>query len=206
MKQSAVVALVNRGLLAWLATAVLASLPHEASAQERKGFWIGGGALLSAGDVEIGDTRGGTGIGVDGFIDLGWTVGPQVLVGLEPGGFGGAAWNPESDATPTQWFTWELPVAVTWYPSSAAGFFVRSGAGPSLLRNANDAGSLRVHGNGVVIMVGGGYDYYLGKNVSVTFGAHYWYDRVGRVNIVGSTEARKMSRRQLVASLGIKMN
>ena len=182
----------------WVVWATLP--PTQASAQERKGFWIGGGPLLSA------DTRGGTGINVDGFIDLGWTIRLWVLVGLELGGFGGTAWNSESDARPTQWFTLELPVAATLYPRSNAGFFVRAGAGPSLLRNENDAGGLRVHGNGVVIMVGGGYDHYLGKNAALTFGAHYWYDRVGHVDIAGSTGGPRLSRRQLVMSVGIKMN
>jgi hypothetical protein len=91
------------------------------------------------------------------------------------------------------------------YPRSDSGIFVRAGAGPSLLRN-EDGGSLRVHGNGVVIIVGGGYDHYLGKNAALSFGAHYWYDRVGRVDFTGSTWSPRLSRRVLVLSVGIKMN
>src|SRR5262245_37060586 len=70
MKRICGVGRANGVFLAWIATAAWATSPHEASAQERKGFWIGGGPLLSAGDVAIGETRGGTGIDVDGFIDL----------------------------------------------------------------------------------------------------------------------------------------
>lgn len=44
MKQSRGVALANGVFLSWVAAAVLATLPHEVSAQERKGFWIGGNA------------------------------------------------------------------------------------------------------------------------------------------------------------------
>jgi hypothetical protein len=55
-------------------------------------------------------------------------------------------------------------------------------------------------------MVGSGYDHYLGRNAALTFGVHYWYDRVGGVDIEGSTASPRLSRRQLVASVGIKMN
>jgi len=143
--------------------ALLLSAAVTAQAQDapvRQGFWIGGGlgygsmglSCDGCGDVQ----REG---GLSGYFKLGGTLRPNVLLGVETNGWT----KSEGSARVTMA---NLSGAAYWYPMATNGFFVKAGAGYSVLHA--DDGISSGSDNGFGLLAGLGYDVRVGNNLSIT--------------------------------------
>ncbi len=128
-------------------------------AQVRQGFWIGGGmgygsmGLSCDGCLEF-EREGG----FSGYLKLGGTLRPNVLLGVETNGWT----KSEGGATVSMG---NLSGAAYWYPAPASGFFVKGGLGYSVL----DAdGIVESRESGFGLLAGLGYDVRVGRNLSLT--------------------------------------
>jgi hypothetical protein len=143
--------------------ALLLSAAGTAQAQDaplRQGFWIGGG--LGYGSMGLScdfcdglDREGG----VSGYFKLGGTLRPNVLLGVETNGWT----KSQGGATVT---VANLSGAAYWYPMTASGFFLKGGAGYSVLSEEDGFGTGSESGFG--LLAGLGYDVRVGHNLSIT--------------------------------------
>jgi hypothetical protein len=159
---------------------------RHAFPQTREGLWIGGG--LGVGQLSVstpafehwtGETMPsnalGSGFGVAGSFRIGGTLSPHLLVGLENNGWigetSGAEVTPERSA--------ELMGIVStatayYYPSAQSGLFLKAGLGVLYLSGEAFGESLAGDGQDDVrayapsMLVGVGYDFRIGKKVSLT--------------------------------------
>lgn len=138
--------------------------------QEREGFWIGFGAGYgSAGigcDVDCDGNREGS---VTGFFKLGGTVNPRVLLGVETN-----VWTKEEAGERLTFGN--VSGTVTFYPATSSGFFLKGGAGLSQIRTSF-RGSGGGNKTGFGFLAGVGYDVRVGRNLSMTPYANYYYGR-----------------------------
>lgn len=169
-----------------LAACVLAAtvcLPAAASAQSapREGFWfgIGGGAGRAEVTCDACDDEGGE-TGGSGYVKAGWTLSPRLLVGGELNVWTRREALGDSDA----WLTmYNASATVTFYPSAAAGFFVKGGAGVAYLDTDVERRGSTVTidlGSGPGVLVGAGYDIRLGR-VALTPAVNYWRGHIGTI-------------------------
>ena len=107
-------------------------LPSRAIAQDRAGFWFGvGGGFGSAGIScdDCGESdREGSGVA---YFKGGWTVNRQTLVGAEFN-----FWSKDDNSDPDFNATvnlYNFSGTLTYYPQSAAGLFVKGGAGVAII-------------------------------------------------------------------------
>jgi hypothetical protein len=145
------------------ACALLLSAAGTAQAQDeplRQGFWIGGG--LGYGSMGLScdfcDGLGREG-GLSAHFKLGGTLRPNILLGVESNGWT----KSENGATVTMG---NLSGAAYFYPVTTAGFFVKGGAGYSVLRG--DDGFSTDSESGFGLLAGLGYDIRVGRNLSIT--------------------------------------
>jgi hypothetical protein len=128
----------------------------------RKGMWFNG--WLGYGAV---DCRGAQTGGLSGGAALGWTLSPQLLLGVGT-----------TDWTRTDYgdrlIIGTLDVRAQFYPEMTGGFFLTGGVGIGYFLTPGTATSTQL-GRGVVI--GLGYDARIGEKLSITtfingFGVH----------------------------------
>jgi hypothetical protein len=147
------------GLLGTLAILLsLGASPVAAQhAQTREGFWIGAGmGVGSLGCEGCGDRTNGA----SGYVKLGGTLNPHLLLGVETNGW----YKSESGVSVSQG---SLAGAAYWYPSLTSGFFAKGGVGYARLHaDAGIGGS--ASSNGFGILAGLGYDLRVGGNTSIT--------------------------------------
>jgi hypothetical protein len=143
------------GFCALLAV-LLATTANAQQAQTRQGFWIGGG--LGYGSMGIScdgcadsDRLGG----VSGYLKLGATLRPNILLGVETNGWT----KSEFGQTVTMG---NMSGAAYWYPMSTNGLFVKGGVGYSIV----DDGFANESGFG--LLAGLGYDVRVARNLSIT--------------------------------------
>lgn len=156
---------VVRQVVIVLGLGVLAAAPLSAqNAPTREGFWIGFGfGYGSLGVTDFGSREGG----VSGYLKLGGTVKPNLLVGAESSG-----WYKSEDGVTLN--TGLLAGTVTLYPAPASGFFVKGGVGLAATKlDVSGFGSGTDTGWG---FIGGvGYDARVGRNMSITPVANWVY-------------------------------
>ena len=176
---------VRKGLVGVLAATVLASAPSAWAGhpQERHGFWIGFGAGYGSASVSAdcedcsGDERQD---GVSAFLKLGGTLNQHVLLGVESNG-----WTKEEEGTRVT--LGAFTGTVTFYPQAEGGFFLKAGAGASYLRSEFSEGSFTASFDkvGWAVLVGAGYDFRVGRNISLTPCINYHYGKPGDIDIEG---------------------
>jgi hypothetical protein len=136
-------------------------LTAAVEAQGRQGFWIGfglgGGVNTSQG---LDDARRGGGAG---YLRLGGTITPQVMLGAEALGWG----RSERGATIARGNTTFMGLL---YPSPTGGFFLKGGAGIATVGVTADILGTTVTSteNGFGTTVGLGVDARLGNNLYLT--------------------------------------
>jgi hypothetical protein len=164
----------------------LVLVPSNAAAQERKGFWFEfdaglGRARISAGDFD--DSWGWTGGG--GFA-LGWALNPRLLAGFDYRAEAFELKGPlEGDVVLSI-----VGARVAYYPSPSRGFFVKGTVGGSFvdLSITQSGTTLDANvGKGFGIGAGAGYDWYLGRGISLTPSVTYWHGRTGDFRFLGQT-------------------
>jgi len=129
--------------------------------QTRKGFWIGFG--FGWGSYGIGGDSVPSGLGrqdsYTGFIKLGGTINPHLLLGAES-----VAWTKtEGGSTLT---AGNLTFSAFYYPQPASGLFLNAGVGFSRVEASSGGSSGGNSGPGLTL--GAGYDIRVGTNVSIT--------------------------------------
>ena len=153
--------LVSRMALVALA-ALVVSVPGVASAQAhpRQGFWFNGG--LGYGSLGCQDCAGREG-SISGGLAFGGTLSQKVLLGVGTNG-----WTKSESGYSLTVGT--LTAQVRYYPSATGGFHLLGGLGiGSINEELSGFGSASEVGAGA--LVGVGYDFRVGQNVSLT---PYW--------------------------------
>ena len=153
-------------------TAALLAVPQGAEAQAeaaaRDGFFIGfglGGGSFGCSECSNRES------GFAGHLKLGGTVSPQLLLGAES-----SVWTKEMEGG-VRFTHANLSALAQFYPSVAAGFFLRGGIGISTLEvSASDGGvSVSASDTGLGLSAGLGYDIRVGQNFSISpYGTFDW--------------------------------
>ena len=148
---------MRTGLVAGVILSMLIATPASAQyAQTREGFFFGVG--MGYGSLGVGcDGCQGAGRegGLSGFLKVGGTVSPHVLLGAETNG-----WYKSISGYSLSMAN--LDGVVYYYPSLTAGVFVKGGLGYSVLSSDGEDES------GLGWTFGAGYDFRIGKNTSIT--------------------------------------
>lgn len=173
-------------------------------AQERAGFWIGGGLGVVSTGITI-DRDIDRGVGFDTALGVGWTINRQTLVGIElRGGYGVVFYEPDGDVDT---YGTDLLAALTYYPRQSSGFFLRTGVGPAFLDDSvSDTPGPDVGAVGFAVLGGAGYDLYLGRNLSLTSTIEFRYGDNGKVEFDDGARYRGLTHNVVGAYVGIKLN
>ena len=135
------------------------ALPGTADAQTpqaRDGFWFNAGLGYGSLGCESCDSREG---GLSGGLALGTTLSSRLLVGI-----GTTAWTRAEDGGRLTAGT--LTAMARFYPSAAGGLFIVGGLGLGSVETS--FGNLSVRENGGAAVLGLGYDFRIGSNMSLT--------------------------------------
>lgn len=128
--------------------------------QTRKGFWFNAGfGWGSLGCDNCGDRTGG----LSGGLSLGGALSQKFLLGV-----GTSGWTKEENGARLTVGT--LDARIRFYPSATGGFFLTAGLGFGRI-SASASGFGTVSESGAGALLGLGYDFRVGKNVSLT---PYW--------------------------------
>lgn len=189
--------LITGALLAGFATDGEAQHP-----QVRNGFWVGFG--LGYGDAWVscdGCVSSDNGNGVSIYFKIGGTLSRKVLLGGEINALAtdNSLGIPGSGTTSTA--LGNLSAAVYYYPAVNAGFFVKGGAGFSSITQTNDL--LTLDGSGWGLLAGLGYDLRVGRNVSLTPFANFYFGQPGNLTSGNTTVVTGFSQRVFDLGLGI---
>ena|SRR5437899_1283064 len=148
------------------ATLLLAASPLAAQlstptprSNTREGFWIGAG--LGAGDagVDCQNCSSARTTGWSGYLRLGGTLSPSILLGGEVNGW---MYSDVGDAESLKFASGVL----LWYPSRTGAFFLKVGLGA--VRYAATAGGNTIEATAPSGSLGLGVDIRIARNVSVT--------------------------------------
>lgn len=192
---------------ATLAFVLSVSLPGLASAQtpEREGFWFGFGAGVGSADVTCDDCDGDSDreTGGAGYLKAGWTLNPRVLLGIE-----GSAWTRTEDeeGVDVTINMYNVSGTLTFYPSETAGFFVKGGAGMAFVNSKFEEGNTTIDsdmGNGLGLLAGIGYDFKLGRRVSMTPALDVYYGNIGDLKFAGEDLASGWKQNVVALTIGL---
>jgi hypothetical protein len=195
----------KNAILAMIVSLCCLMWPEQVSAQNRSGFWfaLGGGygsAAVNCDDCGDEEREGGG----TGFIRTGWTLNPRILIGAEF-----QLWTKDDTSDPD--FSARLNVSnfsgtITLYPSETSGFFVKAGAGVSMinleLKSEGDTFTSE-GGRGLGLVAGAGFDIPLGRRIAITPAVDFAYGRPGTVQILGLPFGENFRQNVLSASIGI---
>ena len=135
------------------------ALPGTADAQTpqaRDGFWFNVGLGYGSLGCENCDSREG---GFSGGLSLGTTLSSKLLVGV-----GTTAWTKEEDGGRLTAGT--LTALARFYPSATGGLFIVGGLGLGSVEVS--VGGISARENGGAAVLGLGYDFRIGSNMSLT--------------------------------------
>jgi hypothetical protein len=162
--------------------------------QHREGFWIGFGfGYGSANGTCTGCSSASEG-GVTGFLKLGGTLSPKVLLGGAVNAFSKAS----NGATET---LGNVTASVFYYPAPASGFFLTGGLGFSDYDLSGGGSSIT--GAGWGFTAGLGYDIPVGRKVSLTPVVDFLYGSVGDLSSGGTTFATGWKQTVVDFGLGV---
>jgi hypothetical protein len=143
-----------------LATLSLATPAAAQHAQTRQGFWGGVGAGWGSMGLSCDGCDGLDRTGsYTGYLALGGTIRPNVLVGAEFNG-----WTKSEDGATVRLAN--ASAAAYWYPMVQSGLFLKAGAGYSRL--SADDGIVSVSDDGFGVLAGMGYDVRVARTTSIT--------------------------------------
>jgi hypothetical protein len=150
--------------------------------QKREGFWIAFGLGYGSANVTTDCGCGGSDRegGFTGFLKLGGTLNPKLLLGSETN-----VWV--KDENDISLALGSITGTVTFYPQVEGGFFLKGGVGASfadwtLPTEGRDA---EVTKAGWGVLAGIGYDVRIGRNLSLTPSVNYWYGHVSDLDFEG---------------------
>ena len=148
------------GVLALATLGLSASFAAAQEAPTRAGFWGGFGMGWGSMGVGCGGCDGADRTGsYSGYLKLGGTLSPHVLLGAEFNG-----WSKSENGVTVD--LGNASAAAYWYPDVQSGLFVKGGAGYSRLSAHNGGASASENGFG--LLAGIGYDFRMARNTSIT--------------------------------------
>jgi outer membrane autotransporter protein len=121
---------------------------------------------------------------------MGGTLSPNLLLGGESNGW------VDGDRR-----AGNLSAALYYYPWAARGFFIKGGLGLSV--RLTDEGSETRKGSGLGLTAGIGYDYRVGKNISLTPVLNYFYGSIGEFSTDGLVSAGDWNQNVVQLALGL---
>ena len=179
-------------LLALIALVTLAGSSRAATHEHVRegfllGFNLGGGSAQGQveGDgfeVSTDDRVGGVGVG----LRLGYAVRPDLVLGVESGGWGRQEdvilFGSEVTTTTTVVVS---ALAATWYPGEG-GFFLRGGIGVGTYTETAELGNLEaeVSDSGLGLLLALGYEWRLGTRFALGPQLDFGYVNLGEVDVV----------------------
>jgi hypothetical protein len=180
-------------------------LASTASAQERRGLWfefdVGAGSVgVSAGNFD--DSRGPAGIA---GLGLGWALTPRVLLGVD---YRVTAFDVRGPLIGTVYVS-NVGARVSYYPFPSHGFFVKGLLGGSSVDlEAEQSGTTLTDnvGKGVELGAGAGYDWYLGRGLSLTPSVTYWSGRSGDFRFLGQTFFTDWGQNVIDVTIGVSFH
>lgn len=164
------------------------ALPSAAVAQERAGFWGGVGGGYGSAGVSCDECEGDRESSGIGYLRGGWTLNPRTLIGAELN-----VWTKTAPVEQNVDMTvnlYNMSGTLTFYPKVSSGFFVKGGVGVAFLDAEVAERGTRLSidlGKGVGVMTGVGYDFRVGRSVSLTPGFNFWYGQPGDLKFAGDT-------------------
>jgi hypothetical protein len=167
-------------LLALGATAAQAQHP-----QTREGFWINFGFGYGSAHEQCDGCADTTIGGFTGFVRLGGTVNPHLLIGGEIIGFS-HEYPADSLGPSANEVLGSITASLYYYPKPAGGLFLKAGLGFSDFDFTVSNGGGSVTGVGAGAIVGIGYDIRVGRNISITPTGDFWIGNVGDLKSGGS--------------------
>ncbi len=150
----------------------------------RQGFWLGGGAGIGSARLSCTVCRAGRDGGGSGYLRLGATVTPQLLIGGEA-----IVWY-HSQAN-VSFFLGTVQAVVLLYPMVRSGFYLKTGLGMAQY-SAKDPAN-KISSQALSAQVGVGYELAIGRTMSI----------VPYANFLGTTGA-DVRYNDTVSSLGAK--
>ena len=163
--------------------------------QERHGFWIGFGGGYGSADVSCDGCGNPDRLGsFSGFLKLGGKLSDQFLLGGEFNG-----WSKKSSGVTE--YLGNASLAVYFYPWVKQGLFIKGGGGFSSYAATGPGPDITGTGWGVI--AGLGYDWRVGKNISLTPVANAYFGRPGDLEANGTTVVRGWKQNVLDVGLGI---
>ncbi len=146
----------------------LREVSDDAGRTRRQGFWLSAGLGVGG---ETFDARDGLGwsdrvTGGVGYIKLGGTLNPNLLLGVEAQG-----WSNESYQNDYKRQLGSVMGIAQFYPSRTGDFWLRGGLGwawDEVLFNSNPPATVTSRRAGTAFAIGLGYDARVGRKISLT--------------------------------------
>jgi len=139
----------------------LATSPLSAQTPVRKGFWFGGGAGWGSARLNCNICQKDRDDAFSGYLQLGYTVTPQFLLGLESNLW----YNP---GNPTDQTMGTLGLVGQFYPGRTNGFYFKIGANlAKYWAKDNDKNPNEFKTQALGGLVGVGYEVPIGTNVTI---------------------------------------
>jgi hypothetical protein len=168
--------------------------------QTRQGFWIGFGF---GGGSARGDCEGcdfNTETGATGYLKLGGTLSPRLLLGADVMTWVGTAEDASlGTADITASF---VTAAVYWYPSPSSGLFLKGGLGSFVLTGDANTGE-ELKSASAALVLGIGYDIRVGRMLSVSPVLTFAGSGKGGFDIDGFTVADDFTGRLVTLQVGV---
>jgi hypothetical protein len=141
------------------------------------------------------------------YVTIGWTLSDHVLIGAEFNLWSRTAESERSniDATVN---IYNASIALVFYPSSTAGFFVKSGGGASLIDLEIERFNTRLTtdlGTGLGYIVGVGYDIPVGS-IWITPAVNFWGGVLGDLEFHDTTLFTDWKQNVLDFTIGVKFH
>lgn len=146
---------LRSGLLV-LTTLAACTVPLAAQGEQRRGLWVGAGLGGGSAGIDIPAVGEARKLGLSGYVNIGGTIRPAVLLGVE-----GNGWLRSDPDTTRQ--LGMLSALVALYPLVDKDFFVKAGFGAAFY--AENAGLDIFRGNGFAYHVGVGGDFRLSEKI-----------------------------------------
>ncbi|NIN11526.1 MAG: outer membrane beta-barrel protein [Gemmatimonadales bacterium] len=140
-----------RSCLLVLTALAACTVPLAAQAEQRRGFWVGAGLGGGAAGIDIPAVGDVGKLGLSGYVNIGGTVRPAVLLGVE-----GIGWLRSDPDTTRQ--LGMLSAVVSLYPLADKDFFfVKAGFGAAFYAENASQDAFRAYGFAFHAGVGGDY-------------------------------------------------
>ncbi len=188
---------MHRFLLLLAASVTIGATPalaQMAEPQARQGFGISFGLGTGSAGVDCSGCSSDRTSGLSGYLRLGGHLRPDLFLGAESNGWV----HSESGVDETVGF---YSAVVQWYPNVATGFYVKGGLG--LATYLATDGVDDITGSAIGLTAGLGYDFRVGRNLSLTPYLNYLRSGKGELEVNDISSGFNVSSNILQVGLGL---